>query len=527
MEEKDSAAISSVECGKWKFINNSCRLCSLECNSNSRSILQKKILEMLQYCSFLYPSKTDELPKLICTSCYESLTRCYLFKKKIEATDLLLKKQYEELNPKQNILDIALNKAEIKCSQMVPKTIIDENVSSRGSKNDLSLVCMSLNHTSVPWEGDNSNCSITSQQVTTDTHIIAAKHLKHEENVDLPPLVPINLTESPDKKILSQVIPQEPPPLVPLKPISIEEQSSTNSSMEQTSVADNLKKHHTECEIPKSLICNICKKEFSDGKKLIGHLKGHMVPKNFVCKICNKKYPNPSTFEIHMRSHTGERPFKCPVCNKGFTRWAGVVSHMQTHEENRPFKCDSCEQSFKILSNLERHKVLHSGVLPFCCNYCGKTFSQSANLQLHIRTYHTNERPYLCSECGKGFVSSTRLNRHMFIHTGYKPFPCEICSKSYSNSSDLKMHVKSAHGDDESDKKYVCDLCDKRFFYLCRLNKHLKMHRRRYTCIYCHKVFRSNSLLDQHKENKHSYITQTKNQDARIKEENDIFAKMD
>lgn len=148
------------------------------------------------------------------------------------------------------------------------------------------------------------------------------------------------------------------------------------------------------------LICNICKKEFADRNRLIGHLKGHTVQKLYACKVCGKRYPNPSTFKVHMRTHTGERPFKCQVCGKGFIRWAGVVGHMKSHNESKPYQCEICQRGFKMQSNLDRHKLLHSGAMPFCCSYCGKTFTQNDNLQLHVRTYHTNERPYLCNECG-------------------------------------------------------------------------------------------------------------------------------
>ncbi|XP_044745442.1 zinc finger protein 239-like [Coccinella septempunctata] len=511
---------------KFDFIKTLCRLCSVECNSRSKSIFQRKILEMIEFCFSLHPSQTDGLPKRICSTCFESLTNSYLFKIQVEATDTLLKEKMKALVSNQDILDIALNEAEIKDIQgeMIStenSTRVLENIPSRSMYNKIGSV--KLNEVSLPVE-DIQNCSASLKEENFKVKVIEEDKQTPEQiiyNIDLPPLIPIKPSENAERIIINQVLPQEIPPLVPLKsichePLSLKDsvESSEHENNDENVKLDMSQKNYKEiCESSKSLFCNICRKEFKDGKKLIGHLKGHMVPKNFACKICGKKYPSHSTFQIHMRSHTGERPFKCPVCDKGFTRWAGVVSHMQTHEDNRPFKCNFCNQSFKIVSNLERHKVLHSGVLPFCCNYCGNTFSQSANLQLHIRTYHTNERPYLCSECGKGFVSSSRLNRHMWVHSGYKPFLCKICSKAYSNSGDLRNHESGAHGDGDFEKPFTCKLCDKSFLYSCRLRKHLKTHQRPLACNQCSKTFRSGDILEQHVRSKHSEVPCSENKD--------------
>lgn len=508
---------STEKSEKWRFINTICRLCSLECQLKSQNILQKKILEMLKFCSSLRPSELDGLPRRICSSCLQSLTNSYLFRIKMEATDILLKKKLEVLFVKKDILDISLNNAQIKSlhSETIVKEENTEDISENSSSVELDstkIIQMTqkalVPNSKVEVIFDDSPNSNVDEGKKEPIVLKTLEACKKVINVALPPLIPIQTSNNNKTKALNQTSMEDPPPLVPLKSIVNEGMSSKlpseNINIEKEIISESSQKNRIEIiQSSKSLFCNICKKEFQEGEKLIRHLKGHMVPKNFSCTICGKKYPSPSTFQIHMRSHTGERPFKCPVCDKGFSRWAGVVSHLQSHEDNRPFKCDSCDQSFKVSSNLERHKVLHAGVLPFCCNYCGKTFSQSSNLQLHIRTYHTNERPYLCSVCGKGFVSSTRLNRHMRIHTGYKPFHCRICTKGYSNISDLKNHEFGVHGN-KCEKPFSCDICDKKFFYSCRLTKHLKTHSSlHHVCNQCSKTFPTSNCLAQHIESKH------------------------
>ncbi|KAL3285494.1 hypothetical protein HHI36_000026 [Cryptolaemus montrouzieri] len=94
--------------------NKICRLCCLErISSKSKNIFVAKIREMVEKCSSLRVSEDDGLPTHICRTCLLTLTKFYAFRKNIERTDKILKKKFGQIKSKQDILDIALNKAQI------------------------------------------------------------------------------------------------------------------------------------------------------------------------------------------------------------------------------------------------------------------------------------------------------------------------------------------------------------------------------------------------------------------------------
>ncbi|KAF2899531.1 hypothetical protein ILUMI_06647 [Ignelater luminosus] len=555
--------------------NKICRSCLSE-RGHLRELFSTRLPLMMESCATIQVSENDELPNKICVSCFHQIAKFYTFKKKLERNDKILRsylkqKKLKETKEFSDILHKAVNDAEIISNDKSMKLDNQENADRSEDSSDedipLSERCLKdtrketirnsprllrkskqkankIIDTIIKNEEEEEDefvdnptppSSITESEInyeeikSEETHVPAVPANNFESVIfdGPPPLIPLapskltNNSDTPQSSTLKN-LPQNAPPLVPIKPLSslnpativnalsddienpVKLKLQCNICNEEFNSVFALKNHRLyQCQAT-GMQCNICKKEFNDRNRLIGHLKGHMVSKDYGCKICGKCYPNPSTFRVHMRTHTGERPFKCQICNKGFVRWAGVVGHMKTHNSNKPYKCETCGKGFKISSNLERHKVLHSGILPYCCSYCGKTFSQSDNLQLHVRTYHTNDRPYLCNECGKRFVSSTRLKRHMWVHTGYKPYRCRYCPKAYSNSNDRKNHEKSHTGGiSEADKPHACSTCDMRFLHACRLAKHMKTHERPFPCSECTKTFSSETLLSKHLANKH------------------------
>ena len=62
---------------------------------------------------------------------------------------------------------------------------------------------------------------------------------------------------------------------------------------------------------------------------------------------------------------------------------------------------------------------------------------------------HTSEsdKKYLCDKCNKGFIDITRLKEHMrSVHTGERPFPCRYgCGYSCSSRGNMKKHEKAKH----------------------------------------------------------------------------------
>jgi hypothetical protein len=73
------------------------------------------------------------------------------------------------------------------------------------------------------------------------------------------------------------------------------------------------------------------------------------------------------------------------------------------------------------------------------------------------------------------------LIRHRKIHTEVKRFKCDKCSKDFSTSSNLKIHQISHNRKDESIFNCFISGCEKKYYYICTLKKHLsKSHRKEF-----------------------------------------------
>ena len=135
----------------------------------------------------------------------------------------------------------------------------------------------------------------------------------------------------------------------------------------------------------------------------------------------------------------------------------------ENHENQNNHKCDLCDKNFNTKGILKVHiKRFHGGNI-FQCNLCGKEYKYSNYLAIHVSNKHDNIKKFKCDFCAKSYFHQISLNYHLKVcHSEEQEFHfCEICGKRTKQKSDLRKHVEEVH---ENVKKYICDLCNSKFY---------------------------------------------------------------
>lgn len=259
-------------------------------------------------------------------------------------------------------------------------------------------------------------------------------------------------------------------------------------------------KNHFEanhCVRERKYICDYCNVKFYSKATLIRHLYIHTDFKPYLCAHCPQRFRQQSALIRHTRCHTGERPYSCTICGKCFPCNSSLRHHKVKHTDEANYKCDECGKMFKSKERLRCHGKIHKHK-SLVCNCCGMQFTWKGCLDAHVRRVHS-ERSGHCEVC---FKQVSDLEVHMRKHTGEKPFPCDECDSAFSTALSLKLHKTFKHAEGGKyecayggctktfpipsmleyhvlkyhthSTPHVCKHCNKGFFRMCDLNRHLR-----------------------------------------------------
>lgn len=149
--------------------------------------------------------------------------------------------------------------------------------------------------------------------------------------------------------------------------------------------------------------------------------------------------------------------FSCGNCGESFSSVKSHKMHIEqfkcndvckqiyVQDESKLAKAHSCPKCFKTFSRadyLKAHSVVHTGQKPFSCKKCDKTFSSSGSRYNHIKRFHNTNKHFVCDICDKSWAIKIDLVLHRRIHTSEKPYTCPVCQKKFSRSSTLFLHKK-------------------------------------------------------------------------------------
>ncbi|XP_070502660.1 zinc finger protein Paris-like [Chironomus tepperi] len=173
----------------------------------------------------------------------------------------------------------------------------------------------------------------------------------------------------------------------------------------------------------------------------------------------------------------------------------------RVHIGEEIYTCDRCNNKSQSKVDLEDHMKSHISkqTRTYFCEICGLDFDKRHLLNRHVKIKHTvKERRHKCSHqnCDKAFFTVSALKKHVESHSE-KEMPCEYCGKLFSCLNNLRTHLYY-----HSEPKFVCEFegCGKKFFMRKLLKAHINVHRgqKDYECEYCEKSYFFQAHLKRH-----------------------------
>lgn len=231
---------------------------------------------------------------------------------------------------------------------------------------------------------------------------------------------------------------------------------------------------------------------------------------NHECSTCKKRYSTKKSLLRHQLLHE-EPNFECDICNVKFYRKDKLKAHYDKCSERNPDqvrKCNICGDSFENNEMLRQHRAKHvtEGILTEedLRDIEPRPEERKQGVKI-VRKRRTDIVGLECTECNKHYTSRKGLLRHIQVHEG-KKYLCDICPKKFYRREHLKIHVAKHN----MIKPYKCTRCTKRFIKEDQLTNHLSKHDRpfkknketdsskRFLCEICSKSFTQSTTLIAH-----------------------------
>ncbi|KAJ8683486.1 hypothetical protein QAD02_019278 [Eretmocerus hayati] len=226
---------------------------------------------------------------------------------------------------------------------------------------------------------------------------------------------------------------------------------------------------------------------------------------NHECPICRKGYSTKKSLMRHQLLHE-EPHFECDICTAKFYRKDKLKAHYDKCAEKNPDqvrKCNICGDSFESNEMLKEHRTKHvaEGIL----TEDDLTDTEDKSSEKPPRKRRTDITGLECTDCNKRYTSRKGLLRHLQVHEG-KKYLCDMCPKKFYRKEQLKVHVAKHN----IVKPYKCPRCPKRFIKEETMNSHAARHDRpprkpkesdppkRYLCEVCSKSFTQSTTLVAH-----------------------------
>ncbi|XP_044726763.1 zinc finger protein 595-like [Chrysoperla carnea] len=497
----------------------------------------------------------DEMPKLICEECKTQITNVCNFRDTCENNTELLLKILTESTKVETFSETSED-----FHNDIDDLKINDDSNSSNHNNETSLEPKSEN--TYKCEYCSETCAIGEICGSYSDKYYLHKHLKEHRKTDDDPILDEFIKATASQKIKSEIL---SPEIIIKDNVTLfqcptckrvykhRKFYNSHARINHTSTArlypctrcdrvfklsSSLRRHQKNTHDNQKQVCTECGKSVIHLSVHIREVHDQIRPHH--CTYCNRRFTKPSILRQHIREkHMGQKSYKlCSVCGKTVQTAQALQDHMRSHTGEKPFECSECGKKFRSQKYLHGHMLIHTGIRAHICSYCKKGFKTSTTLKRHVRI-HTGECPYvfeddqypqnICLECSyeienicafqqKCIANCNKLetvlneynehNSKLIVSLKIEKDEIIIKDEFASDHIESDNDTSSTTSSEEKQKsinnknnKYFCTKCNKTFRLERNYIKHLQMHKR---CIECCKYFQSQTVLEQHKREKHN-----------------------
>ncbi|XP_075908170.1 uncharacterized protein LOC116954162 isoform X3 [Petromyzon marinus] len=221
-----------------------------------------------------------------------------------------------------------------------------------------------------------------------------------------------------------------------------------------------------------------------------------------VCESCGKTFRHRAVLARHRRVHTAERPFRCPQCERTFTTKFNLQRHAQRHAAAAPAAAAARQTLAKLLP---------SGPLPD--TVVPATVNGGGGITVTVRDKR-GKRGGGGARRGGGGGSSRDARCESREHGSQGSEHGDGASRAGEDvgedgtvAGDVERGDgapeggEAVGGKEREKRKKVCEVCNKRFWSLQDLTRHMRSHtgERPYKCDTCERTFTLKHSLVRHR----------------------------
>ncbi|CAG4983908.1 unnamed protein product [Colias eurytheme] len=407
-----------------------CRACLESVGPYYYVLFENVSAYMFWFCTSIQIAENDSITKVLCTNCYELLSKFAEFKQKC-------------IDSQNSLLNLKNVKAEADYTEIPKKEIVRKqaNLEEQLIFKKENHFDENLNNDTVKYE-----CYMNSQDnnFVSDNDEELNESICEQQNNDCLQIPKKNLTfhcELCDKRFIRHKT-YENHKRTHKSDTSVSCVSCNKTFQTKKALKMHQKNAHSQWSFNETK-CRFCGKVFKSRNSLKQHEVKHGERKMYICDVCGKMSLSKSYLKVHLETHNEnkERNYGCDICDKKFFSKINLQNHIHRAHTGRQYTCQLCNITYKYKDNLVKHLLTHEGKKLYKCDYCNKSFSTRTYCVEHQRV-HSGERPFSCLYCPKNFMTKRHLSDHHKIHTGEKKHKCGVCEQSFTQRGTMIRHMK-------------------------------------------------------------------------------------